>query len=99
MAGSASQSGLSRASFEAALLELLNGPLFGRRGTAHVDVHVDATTLLFDTGVVDSLGIIDLLAFVEDATGRRVPLRQINTCAFGSVERIVRTFWLDKDHL
>jgi acyl carrier protein len=54
---------------------------------------IDASTPLFETGLIDSLAIIDLLAFVEGAIGRRIPMRQIDMRYFGSVERIVRTFW------
>ena len=54
---------------------------------------IDAFTPLFETGIVDSLGIIDLLAFVEDRTGAPVPMRKIDMQYFGTVDRIARTFW------
>ena len=54
---------------------------------------VDATTPLFETGAIDSLGIIDLLAFVEEAIGEPIPMRKVDMRFFGTVDRITRAFW------
>ena len=83
----------TRAAFVRALIAFIEGPLFSRHGRD--PVRLDASTPLFETGVIDSLGIIDLLAFVERATGTQVPMRQIDMRFFGTVDRIARAFWSD----
>ena len=87
----------SREAFAAALIAFIEGPLFARhgrgQGAARSSTPIDVSTPLFETGVIDSLGIIDLLAFVETATGTPVPMRLIDMQFFGTVDRIVRTFW------
>jgi acyl carrier protein len=81
----------SREAFARALIEFIKGPLFTRHGARPMDL--DASTPLFETGIIDSLGIIDLLAFVEMATGRPVPMRKVDMRFFGTVDRICRAFW------
>jgi hypothetical protein len=83
----------SREAFVRALLEFLTGPLFARHASIDRASEVDAFTPLFESGLVDSLGIIDLLTFVEAATGEPVPMRKIDMRFFGTVDRIARTFW------
>ena len=58
----------SREAFARALIEFIQGPLFARHGARPMDL--DAFTPLFETGIIDSLGIIDLLAFVETGNGQ-----------------------------
>jgi acyl carrier protein len=60
-------------------------------------VNIDAATPLFETGVIDSLGIIDLLAFVEQTTGRPVPLRKVDMRFFGTIDRIADAFWREAE--
>jgi acyl carrier protein len=86
----------SREAFAAALIAFIEGPLFARHGAARTPTTIDASTALFETGVIDSLGIIDLLAFVETATGRPIPMRKVDMRYFGTVERITRAFWEDR---
>jgi hypothetical protein len=83
----------SREAFARALIDFISGPLCARHSRAHQPVRLDAFTPLFDTGLVDSLAILDLLAFVETATGAPVPMRMIDMRFFGTVDRIARTFW------
>jgi acyl carrier protein len=83
----------TREAFAAALIAFIEGPLFARHGTAPRATTIDASTPLFETGVIDSLGIIDLLAFVEAATGRAIPMRKVDMRYFGTVGRITRAFW------
>jgi acyl carrier protein len=83
----------SRHDFERSLLDFISGPLSIRRRSGHALVRIDASTPLFESGLVDSLAIIDLLAFVEAATGKRIPLRQIEMRYFGTVGRIAHAFW------
>ncbi len=81
----------SREAFARALIEFIKGPLFARHGARPMDI--DAFTPLFESGIIDSLGIIDLLAFVETATGTSIPMRKVDMRFFGTVDRICRAFW------
>ena len=87
----------SREEFARILLAFINGPLSARHRASGQSTHVDASTPLFQRGIIDSLGIIDLLAFVEDATGRPIPLRKVDMQFFGTVDRICRSFWPERD--
>jgi acyl carrier protein len=83
----------TREAFAAALIAFIKGPLFSRHGAAQPSMAIDQSTPLFETGIIDSLGIIDLLAFVETATGRPIPMRKVDMRFFGTVDRITRAFW------
>jgi len=83
----------SREAFTRALIDFITGPLCTRHARLPQPVNIDAFTPLFESGIVDSLGIIDLLAFVETTTGAPVPMRKIDMQCFGTVDRITRTFW------
>lgn len=87
----------TREAFAAALIAFIRGPLFARHGAARPSMDIDASTPLFETGIIDSLGIIDLLAFVETATGRPVPMRRVDMRFFGTVDRISRAFWKEQE--
>ena len=87
----------TRDAFERDLLDFVNRSLLSRRtagGAFRTAVH--RSTRLFESGVVDSLGIFDLIAFVEDATGATIPLRMVDLKYFGTVERISASFWRGK---
>jgi acyl carrier protein len=58
---------------------------------------IDGATPLFEAGIIDSLGIVDLLAFVEIATGAPVPMRKVDMRYFGTVDRICHSFWADTE--
>jgi len=85
----------SREAFARALIEFIKGPLIARHGARPMEL--DASTPLFETGIIDSLGIIDLLAFVETATDRTVPMRKVDIRFFGTVDRICRAFWIEME--
>ena len=91
----------SREEFAEALTAFINGPLLSRHGRSHgagsaaPSMPVDRVTPLFATGTIDSLGILDLLMFVETVTGRPVPFRKVDVRCFGTIERISRNFWPD----
>lgn len=87
----------TREAFAAALIAFIEGPLFARHGAARPSMDIDVSTPLFETGIIDSLGIIDLLAFVETATGRPIPMRMVDMRFFGTVERITRAFWNERE--
>ena len=54
--------------------------------------NVDADTPLFESGLIDSLAILHLIAFVEHATGRNIPLHQVVMKHFRSVSAICAAF-------
>lgn len=53
---------------------------------------VDATTPLFANGLIDSIRILRLIAWTEQAIGRRIPDEQIRMDHFRDVEHIATTF-------
>jgi acyl carrier protein len=56
------------------------------------DVAIDADTYLFEDGLVDSLGILTLIAFLELRIGRSIPDRDVVMENFRSVRAIDRRF-------
>jgi acyl carrier protein len=85
----------SREQFRSALIEFIAGPLFLRHAKLTRGLPIDGATALFEDGIIDSLGIIDLLTFVEAAIGSPVPMRKVDMRYFGSVDRICQSFWTD----
>ena len=83
----------SLAEFEANLLTFLNRVLPGldRRGRSYP--RIQSSTLLFETGIVDSLSILHLIAFLEDQIGRSIPDQMIIPPNFRSPNAIVLAFW------
>jgi acyl carrier protein len=60
-------------------------------------VAVDADTRLFDDGLIDSLRILQLIAFVEHSTGQTIPEPAIVMKHFRSVRAIADSFWTGPD--
>jgi acyl carrier protein len=83
----------SRDEFRSTLIDLIAHRLTSRRRRDAGPV--DGDTPLFETGLVDSMAILELIAFVEDATGRAIPARQVHLRHFGTIERICDAFWRD----
>ena len=54
--------------------------------------HVDAATPLFARRIIDSIRILELIAWTERAIGRNIPDVQIRLDNFRSVERIAEVF-------
>jgi acyl carrier protein len=83
----------SRAEFERKLLTFLNQvlPSLDRRGRLYPSI--EPSTLLFETGIVDSLSILHLIAFLEDQIGRSIPDQMILPPNFKSPDAIVQAFW------
>jgi acyl carrier protein len=81
------------ADFEARLLSFINEtlPRLDRRGRTWEPV--SSSTLLFATGLLDSLSILHLIAAVEELTGRAVPDQLVVMKYFQSVEAIIAAFW------
>jgi len=70
---------------ERTLLEQRIGGLFLTR--LHLEVP-SADTDLFGTGILDSMGFVELLACLEEEFGIRVPLDDMDMDAFRSLGRI-----------
>ena len=62
------------------------------RRVAPDGVTVDVDTRLFEMGIVDSLGILRLIAWTEQAIGRVIQDREIRMDRFGSVRDIADSF-------
>jgi acyl carrier protein len=73
--------------FEARLLQFVRRELLGEHGGA-----IDEETYLFDDGLVDSLKILQLIAFVELETGRTIPDRDVVMANFRTVRTIAQQF-------
>jgi acyl carrier protein len=56
---------------------------------------IDADTALFDDGRIDSIRILELIAWTERALGRTIPDRWIRMDHFATVRRIADTFVAD----
>ena len=56
------------------------------------DVTIDEDTYLFDDGLIDSLKILLLIAFVEVETGRMIPDRDVVMSNFRTIRTIARRF-------
>lgn len=59
---------------------------------------ITADTRLFADGYVNSIRILDIIAWVEEATGRRIPDRAIRMDSFQTVTRIAEAFCGEVSH-
>ena len=82
----------ARDRFERAMVAWLN------RRFASKGIVITPDTPLFARGVIDSLGILELIAWTEVNTGRIVPDDSIRMDNFGTVARIAQTFVEDEAH-
>lgn len=62
-------------------------------------VRVDADTPLFATRLLDSLKVLELIAFTEQAIGRAIPDSHIRMDNFQTVARIAAVFLPLDDHV
>ena len=72
--------------FERAMVAWLNARLLPP------GVSVDEHTPLFETGLIDSIRILELIAWTERASGRRIPDEAIRMDRFRTVAVIAATF-------
>ena len=77
---------MTRPLFVSDMLEWLN------RRLAPPGVVIEADTPLFRTGIINSIRILELIAWTERATGRTIPDREIRMDNFQSVGRIADVF-------
>lgn len=71
-----------------ALLEFVNRDLLGGR-----DVSVHPDTPLFEDGLIDSLNILKLIAFVESRLGREISDREVVMSRFRTLNAIAESFF------
>lgn len=81
-----------RAAFLAGLLGWLN------RRFAPNGPPIEADTPLFAGGLLDSMRILELIAWTERAIGREIPDAAIRTDNFGSPARIAELFATEDRH-
>jgi len=77
---------LTREEFERRLTDFVNRSLLK---SAEAPV-VDAETPLFESGVINSLRILDLIAFVEKTLDVRIPDKAVRLQNFRSIRTIAR---------
>jgi acyl carrier protein len=77
---------MTRESFVKELIDWINRRLVPPGYVVH------PTTALFADGMIDSIRILRLIAWVENATGRQIPDQQIRMDRFRDVETIADTF-------
>jgi acyl carrier protein len=83
---------MSATPFKDELLQFVNLALPKTRSKPRELPAVDSSTLLFESGLIDSLAIVQLIAFVERATGREIPPRMVVMKHFRSVDAICDAF-------
>ncbi|MGH7587115.1 MAG: aminoacyl--tRNA ligase-related protein [Gemmatimonadota bacterium] len=79
---------MKREELERRLVEFVNG----MQPEADPPIVVDEETALFEEGVINSLRILDLIAFVEENTRTRVPDEAVRLANFRSVRAIAAAF-------
>lgn len=83
----------SRERFVAELVAWIN------RKLAPPGAVVDAVTPLFADRLINSIRILEIIAWVERAIGRRVTDREIRMDNFHTVERIAEVFVREPSHV
>jgi acyl carrier protein len=83
----------TRDAFDRALIDFITTLVRTRTKTIDGAFELDASTPLFETGLIDSLGVLELLAFLEAHTGRPIPIHKVDVAFFRTVACISRTFW------
>jgi acyl carrier protein len=57
------------------------------------DIEIEPDTRLFETSVLNSMNILDLIGYVEGRIGRKLTDDELVMSHFGSVRSIVTTFF------
>ena len=87
---------LSREVFEERLVSFINETLPDLHSRLKTRPQVDRQTPLFESGLIDSLAILHVLAFVERSTGRPIPPRLVDMRHFRTVAAIGEAFVPDQ---
>ena len=83
----------TREAFAVALRDFINLELPRLSAKTSANPNVTCDTLLFATGVIDSMAILYLIGFVEEATGQPIPPEKVVMKHFQSVSAIAESFW------
>jgi acyl carrier protein len=81
------------AAFAAALRDFINLELPRLNLRMKAAPNVSDDTLLFATGIVDSMAILHVIAWIEHATGRSIPPEKVVMKHFQSIAAITESFW------
>ncbi len=84
---------ITRDAFNRALIEFITRLVRTRTKAIDDAFELNASTPLFETGLIDSLGVLELLAFLEAHTGCAIPIHKVDVAFFRTVESISRNFW------
>ena len=76
----------AQSDFSARMVEWVN------RTLVPPGVVVDADTQLFAHGIINSIGILKLIAWTEHTTGGRIPDKSIRMDNFRTVRRVAEVF-------
>ena len=87
----------SSGEFSAALCAFINHELPLLHAKMSTAPGVTLETPLFATGLIDSMAILHLIAYVEDATGRSISPEEVVMKHFATVAAIVEAFWRPAD--
>jgi acyl carrier protein len=83
--------GVTQREFEQALREFVSGLARRKRP-------IRRNTLLFETGLIDSIRILDLIAFIEVTIGASIPDHAIRLENFRSIAAIGGAFAISEEH-
>jgi acyl carrier protein len=83
----------TKGEFSTALCAFINHELPPLHSRMRAEPGVTPETPLFATGLIDSMAILHVIAFVEDATGRPISPEQVVMKHFATVAAITETFW------
>lgn len=83
----------TREAFAAALRDFINLELPRLNAKTKANPNVTNDTLLFATGLIDSMAILHLIAFIERATGAGIPPEKVLMKHFQSIAAIAESFW------
>lgn len=82
----------TRAAFAAALCDFINRELPALHSKVRANPGVTPDTPLFAQGLIDSMAILHVIAFIEDASGTKIPTEKVVMKHFQTVNAITETF-------
>lgn len=83
--------------FAAALCRFINEELPRLHSRLQGSPGVQADTPLFATGLLDSLAVLHVVGFVEEAIGRRLAIEEVVMGRFRDARTIAASFWTAPD--
>ena len=79
---------MTQKEFEASLLKFITTEVSQGSGR-----RISTRTPLFSDGLIDSLKILELIAFVESTLGIHIPDAKVTARNFRSVQAVGKAFW------